>query len=101
MQPGDRVRVADTYHWAQGATGTIADFSPTEDVDAVARQYGMSEDVLAAFHRRLAARQPHVVESQKGPLVFYWVDFDQPQYDSDGDGPYASAEIDANALLPA
>jgi hypothetical protein len=102
MQPGERVRVADTYHWAQGATGTIAP-RPFADVESfeLLHQHGLSEDALAELVRRSALTQPRVVESLKGPLLFYLVDFDQPQYDSDGDGPYASAEIDASALLPA
>jgi hypothetical protein len=32
------------------------------------------------------------------PILFYWVRFDEAQYDADGDGPYASAAIDARFL---
>ncbi len=40
------------------------------------------------------------VSSLEGMLIFYWIKFDLPQMDSDGDGPYDEAEIDANYLLP-
>lgn len=33
-----------------------------------------------------------------GPKLFYWVDFDAPQIDADGDGPYAGGEIIETAL---
>lgn len=70
MNTGDRVQVAATYDWAQGATGTIVDlFGPTLE------------------------------ESLRGPRLLHWVEFDEPQYDSDGDGPYAEAQIEATALI--
>lgn len=31
-------------------------------------------------------------------IVFYWVAFDEPQKDADGDGPYKGGEIDAEAI---
>jgi hypothetical protein len=31
-------------------------------------------------------------------LTFYWVNFDEPQRDADGDGPYAGGEIDEDYL---
>ena len=30
--------------------------------------------------------------------LFYWVKFDEPQLDADGDGPYHEAEIDSDYL---
>ena len=41
------------------------------------------------------------VNSLKGLLTFYWVVFDQPQIDADGDGPYGGAEIDSAYLVSA
>ncbi len=38
------------------------------------------------------------VESLRGILSFYWVKFDEPQLDADGDGPYHEAEIDSDYL---
>lgn len=69
MNAGDRVQIRTEYHWAQGATGTIVDHL-----------------------------EPRIVESLRGPLLCYWVEFDEPQHDADGDGPYVEAEIEANAL---
>ncbi|HEY8223627.1 MAG TPA: hypothetical protein VIG25_00025 [Pyrinomonadaceae bacterium] len=34
----------------------------------------------------------------EGPLRFYWVEFDEPQRDAEGDGPYFGAEIDSTFL---
>jgi hypothetical protein len=48
-------------------------------------------DVWDGIHRE--------VSSLKGMLTFYWIKFDLPQMDADGDGPYAEAEIDENYLL--
>ncbi len=33
------------------------------------------------------------VETTSGPKRFYWVVFDDPQFDGDGDGPYQIAEV--------
>lgn len=70
--PGQRVCVSLTYHWAQGARGTIAS----------------------------TPGWPRTVEARGEPILFYWVRFDEAQYDPDGDGPYVSAEIDAQHLEP-
>jgi hypothetical protein len=40
------------------------------------------------------------VKTQQGLFAFYWVEFDERHRDSDGDGPYASAEIDGRYLIP-
>ena len=65
MKPGDRVRVAPTYHWAQGVSGTIEDLPTLGDE----------------------------------PFETRWVEFDEPQYDADGDGPYSKAAIDVRELV--
>lgn len=41
-----------------------------------------------------------VVEERDGRTT-YLVDFDRPQLDSDGDGPYSTSEIDAKYLRAA
>jgi len=69
-----RVRVAATYHWAQGATGRIG------------------------LHPASQGTVSRIVPSRHGPLTFYWVQFDLPHLDADGDGPYHEAEIDAHHL---
>ena len=84
FREGERIRIAASYHWAQGATGTIA--APPE----IAQQ-------LETGHpwQGLTSRW-------KGPTgkVFtrYWVWFDEPQNDVDGDGPYKGGGIDVDAI---
>jgi hypothetical protein len=34
-----------------------------------------------------------------GVGLFYWVTFDSPQVDADGDGPFNCAEIDSRFLI--
>jgi hypothetical protein len=78
---GDRVSVADTYHWAQDALGTIDE--PPEQVAALAEGW---QGVV------------RMVQTTSGPCPFYWVSFDEPHRDAEGDGPYGGAEIPENAL---
>lgn len=79
--PGRRVRVADDYHWAQGATGVIQE--PADELKIFAE--GWSDG-------------GRVVPGTAGPMTFVWVEFDEPQLDGDGDGPYHAAEIDVRVL---
>jgi hypothetical protein len=72
------------YHWAKGAKGTVAE--PIEPVAALA-----NADQTWEGCRR-------TVKGAKGPIEFYWVVFDEPQVDAEGDGPYSSAEIQAEYL---
>ena len=81
--PGDRVRVGKNYHWAKGATGTVQ-LPPT----AVS---GLAEGWRGAVRS---------VQGADRVLTFYWVAFDAPQRDADGDGPYAGGEIQAEYLEP-
>ena len=78
---GARVRISDKYHWAQGATGTVA--APPAHVRELAPDW--------IDHRR-------PLSSPKGHRVFYWIVFDEPHDDGSGDGPYSEAEIDADYL---
>jgi hypothetical protein len=43
---------------------------------------------------------PEMVESATGPVATYWVEFDEPQRDVDGDGPYVSSQILERYLAP-
>jgi len=59
--------------------------------------------VSATYHWAQSAtgtvgRSSREVGSLSGPLLFHWVEFDTPQVDADGDGPYAGAEIDVRFL---
>jgi hypothetical protein len=39
------------------------------------------------------------VKSLRGMVTFYWIEFDEPQIDADGDGPYSEAEIESEFLV--
>ena len=41
----------------------------------------------------MAAPEPVVSRNSKPGELNYWIDFDPPQLDSDGDGPYRKAQI--------
>jgi hypothetical protein len=81
---GDRVRISPEYTWAQGATGTIA-MPPDFVVDLVKDEWPWK-----SHHR--------YVKGVKGPIELYWVEFDHPQIDGDGDGPYRAGEIEADMI---
>lgn len=38
------------------------------------------------------------VKGVRGPIEFFWVAFDEPQIDADGDGPYQGGEIQADMI---
>ena len=72
---GDRVRVSPSYHWARGVTGEVIG--------------GISGNSMK-FQR--------VIRSHDGPRTYYFIAFDEPQIDAEGDGPYIGAEIDSRYL---
>lgn len=77
---GDRVQILPTHHWAQNAKGTV-EYYPLPDGGPTncSRQVG----------------------SLQGMLTFYWVRFDEPQTDAEGESGYSEGEIDSRYLLPA
>jgi hypothetical protein len=79
---GDRVFVSLDFFWAKGATGTIS--TPPAEVTAISGQWDNS-----------LTRQEH---SALGENTVYWVWFDEPQRDADGDGPYSGGSIWESAL---
>lgn len=81
FRSGQRVQVSASHHWANGAFGTIAE--PPAPVRALGD--GWSGNV-------------RMVKTRQGTVSYYWVAFDEPQVDADGDGPYAGGEIDARYL---
>ena len=38
------------------------------------------------------------VKGVRGMIEFYWVWFDEPQYDPDGDGPFRGGEIEIDVI---
>jgi hypothetical protein len=83
FKPGDRVIISLNFFWAKGATGTIS--QPPMEVIALS---GPWDDDLT--------RQEH---SACGEATVYWVWFDEPQRDADGDGPYRGGCIHESAMM--
>ena len=82
LAAGDRVRVSDDFFWAKGATGAIS--KPPEAVTAIS----------GTWDGELTRQE----KSALGTNTVYWVWFDEPQYDADGDGPYRGGSIWGSAL---
>ena len=76
------MRVSDYFFWAKGATGTVS-----EPPDAVT-------SVSGAWDRGITRQET----SALGTHTVYWVWFDEPQFDADGDGPYRGGQIWESAL---
>jgi hypothetical protein len=79
---GDRIVVSHDYHWAKNATGKIG--APPASVVALS---GPWQDNLTRN-----------VKTRLGTKIFYWVWFDEPQVDAEGDGPYQGGEIPEDIL---
>jgi hypothetical protein len=79
---GDKVEVSKDFFWAKGAHGRIA--TPPDEVTAVSGEWDGN-----------LTRQE---KSALGENTVYWVCFDEPQYDADGDGPYRGGSIWEKAL---
>ena len=79
---GDRVLISTDFYWAKGATGTIS--APPPQVTTLS---GPWDGDLT-----------HQQRSALGEATVYWVWFDEPQRDADGDGPYRGGCIEENAL---
>jgi hypothetical protein len=80
---GDRIVVSGDFFWAAGASGTIAKAPP--EVTALSGPWdngGLTWPELSAL----------------GENTVYWVWFDEPQADADGDGPFRGGSIWASAL---
>jgi hypothetical protein len=78
---GDRIRIAETYHWAQGALGTI------QPPPAAVRNFAPGWTGI---------RREMIIPS--GKRYCYWVVFDEPHDDGSGDGPYHEAEVPVEHL---
>lgn len=78
FSPGDRIIISPDFFWAKNATGTIS--TPPAEVVALS----------GPWHEGLTR--------QEGAHTVYWVWFDEPQLDADGDGPYKGGGIWETAL---
>jgi hypothetical protein len=36
---------------------------------------------------------PETIQGRSGALTTYWVEFDEPQTDADGDGPFINSQV--------
>jgi hypothetical protein len=81
---GDRVMVSPDFFWAKYATGTIS--TPPPEVTALS----------GPWHEGLTRQEV----SALGTNTVYWVWFDEPQLDADGDGPYRGGTVWETALKP-
>ena len=79
---GDRVVTSRTLAWPAGATGVIA--TAPMAVTAVSGQWP----------NEVARREVW----PEGEVTVYWVEFDEPQPDSSGDGPYDAGSVDEESL---
>jgi hypothetical protein len=78
----DRVRISEEFFWAKGATGTITE-PPPEVVG-----------ISGPWDSNLTRQEGTAL----GVRTVYWVWFDVPQLDADGDGPYRGGSIDETAM---
>ena len=78
----DRVRVSGDFFWAKNALGTIG--NPPPEVIAISGPWdnGLTRQEISAL----------------GENTVYWICFDEPQRDADGDGPYRAGCIWETAL---
>jgi hypothetical protein len=79
---GDRIFVSPNFFWAKGATGIIS--TPPPEVT----------ELSGPWKNNLTRQE----RSALGEATVYWVWFDEPQKDADGDGPYRGGCIHENAL---
>jgi hypothetical protein len=80
---GDRVSISHEFFWAKGATGTIS--NPPPEVTSLG---GIWDN----------GNLTHQERSPLGAATVYWVWFDEPQRDADGDGSYRGGCIWESAL---
>ena len=82
---GDKVFIEGHWNFPNDCKGTISN-PPEIAVQLVTGQ----NDPWDGIRR--------TVEGIKGPIEFYWVIFDNPQHDGDGDGPYCEGEVEAEYI---
>jgi hypothetical protein len=80
FKSGDKVIVEGDWNFPKTCSGTIS-----EPPDTVVN--------LAEDSQPWAGIQ-RLIKGRKKLLRYYWVKFDEPQYDSDDDGPYYGGEVE-------
>lgn len=73
---GQRVRLTENCGFVKGVEGIIS-YPPKTPI--------LDHDFGGNYFRE--------VDTLKGKELSFWVKFDMPQYDSDGDGPYREGKI--------
>ena len=79
---GNRVQVSEDFFWAKGAIATVAE--PPTAVVAIS----------GSWDGKITRQE----SSALGLHTVYWVWFDEPQFDADGEGPYSGGQIWESAL---
>jgi hypothetical protein len=82
FSPGDHVSISQDFFWAKGASGTIA----KPPIEVVALSGPWDNDLT------------RIEVSALGKNTVYWVWFDEPQFDVDGNGPYKGGSIHETGL---
>ncbi len=77
---GDKVLVEGDWNFPNTCSGTISK-PPQGAIDLVE-----DSQPWTGIYR--------IIKGRTGPLKYYWVKFDSPQYDSDEDGPYNEGEVE-------
>jgi hypothetical protein len=85
FKKGNRVKIHSYYNWPNSCYGTISE--PPVEVC----QLFIEDAPWNGCHRSVKGRQ-EIIE-------FVWVEFDEPQYDGDGDGPYNGGEVEVRYLI--
>lgn len=77
---GEKVIIKGDWNFPSTCSGTISE-PPDSAINLVA-----DSEPWSGIYR--------FVKGRKKVLKYYWVEFDKPQYDSDGDGPYYEGEVE-------
>ena len=88
FEPGDRVRVRGDAEFPDGITGTIC-------LPESSFQLSNEDGSLRTWDGAQLT-----IDTEKGRRLFYFVKFDEPHDDGNGDGPYSGSEILADHLEP-
>ena len=81
LKIGQKIRISPDFIWARSEIGVVS-YPPS---------------TLIEYDELGYARTVSCVE---GPVLYYYIEFETPQFDSDGDGPYRGAEIPEKYLTP-